>query len=150
MSSALLQLVPVLDGTNYTVWARSMEAFLRSQQLWRMAAGWVQFPSDPAVRAAVLAGSTPPTITEKYVKLQEEWNASNDAVIGNLMLRLSPAIADACVGKEGSDIWTYLKDTYAGSSVSFAYQQLLLALKFRLDPARHPAPQIDYLAGIFN
>ena len=150
MSSALLQLVPVLDGTNYTVWARSMEAFLRSQQLWRMAAGWTQFPADPAITAAILAGTTAPAPTEKYVKLQEEWNTSNDAIIGNLMLCLSPAIADTCIGKEGADIWTYLKDTYAGSSVSFAYQQLLLTLKFHLDSSHHPAPQIDYLVGIFN
>ena len=85
MSSALLQLIPVLDGTNYTVWARSMEAFLRSQQLWRMAAGWTWFPANPAVTAAILAGTVAPATTEKYVKLQEEWNASNDAIIGNLM-----------------------------------------------------------------
>ena len=37
MSSALIQLIPVLDGANYTTWAHSMEAFLRSQLLWKMA-----------------------------------------------------------------------------------------------------------------
>ena len=104
MSSALMQLVPVLDGANYTIWACSMEAFLRSQQLWRMTAGWITFPVDPAIAAAHQAGTPAPAPTEKYVKLAKEWNASNDAVIGNLMLRLTPAIADACIGKEGSDI----------------------------------------------
>ena len=41
MSSALIQLIPILDGANYTTWACFMEAFLRSQQLWRMTQGWV-------------------------------------------------------------------------------------------------------------
>ena len=72
LSSALMQLIPILDGANYTNWACSMEAFLRSQQLWRMAQGFVLYPVDPAISAAQQAGTQVPAPTDKYVKLGEE------------------------------------------------------------------------------
>lgn len=39
MSNALIALVPVLDGTNYRNWKRSMEAYLKSQDLWNITTG---------------------------------------------------------------------------------------------------------------
>jgi Domain of unknown function (DUF4219) len=36
MSNALIALVPVLDSTNYHNWKRSMEAYLKSQDLWNV------------------------------------------------------------------------------------------------------------------
>ena len=72
MSSALLQLIPILDGTNYTVWACSMEAFLRSQQLWRVTQGWITFLINPAITVAHQVGTVVPAPTDKYVKLMKE------------------------------------------------------------------------------
>ena len=58
MSNALINLVPVLDGTNYQVWSQTMKAYLRSQDLsiWdkvaalpTAAALWTQLENDYSV-----------------------------------------------------------------------------------------------------
>ncbi|KAH9010119.1 hypothetical protein EDB84DRAFT_1570777 [Lactarius hengduanensis] len=58
MSNALTSLVPVLDGTNYQEWAKAMEAYLMSIDLWEYASGE---EAEPAV-------SSPPTDAERAVE----------------------------------------------------------------------------------
>ena len=36
MSQALVNLVPLLDGSNYKAWARAMESYLKSMDLWEI------------------------------------------------------------------------------------------------------------------
>jgi hypothetical protein len=43
-----MQLVPVLDGSNYLSWSRAMEVFLKSQMLWRITNGDIPYPINPA------------------------------------------------------------------------------------------------------
>jgi Domain of unknown function (DUF4219) len=47
MSNTLISLVPVLDGTNYHPWKRSMEAYLKSQDLWNITTGIETSPETP-------------------------------------------------------------------------------------------------------
>jgi Domain of unknown function (DUF4219) len=47
MSNALIALVPILDGTNYHSWKCSMEAYLKSQDLWNVTTGIETSPETP-------------------------------------------------------------------------------------------------------
>src|ERR1700747_1381359 len=83
MSSALVSLVPVLDGTNYAKWARAMEPFLKTQKLWRIVARLDRYPVDPAATRALAAGTDIPDPPAAIVTAREEWNATNDLAVGN-------------------------------------------------------------------
>ena len=48
MSSALMQLIPVLNGSNYLSWSSTIETFLKSQLLWRITFGDTPYPINPA------------------------------------------------------------------------------------------------------
>ena len=41
-------LVPVLDGTNYSIWSKAMKAYLMSLGLWSYVSGTIQEPQLPA------------------------------------------------------------------------------------------------------
>ena len=47
MSSQLTSLTTVFDGSNYTQWAKQMQAFLMSQGLWGYAEGTIDEPLYP-------------------------------------------------------------------------------------------------------
>jgi hypothetical protein len=47
MSSQITQLVPVLDGSNYGMWAKSMKAYLMSLGLWSFANSLDDMPISP-------------------------------------------------------------------------------------------------------
>jgi hypothetical protein len=150
-----MQLVPVLDGTNYLPWARAMTAYLKSQGLWGIVVGTESYPTDPNAPKPTAPAATPTTFTYTVPKeIQEAQKAfwlKNNAAIGTLMLHLTPAIADMCAGMNGADdIWNHLQKEYSTASLSYAYQQFRIAMNFKIDTTRHPAPQLDYLQGVYS
>jgi hypothetical protein len=54
-------------------------------------------------------------------------------------------------GMQGAnDIWNHLNKEYSTPSLSYAYQQFRIAMNFKIDTTRHPAPQIDYLQSVYS
>ena len=80
MSSSLINSVPVLDGTNFTLWYQQMTSFLKSQGLYRtlIKACPVQKTEEGA-----------PDISE----LIEKWEDANSKALGLIMLKLHFQIA---------------------------------------------------------
>ena len=140
MSQALQNLVPVLDGTNYMVWARAMQAYLMSQQLWLVTDGtWVRpTPADPAAI----------TVAERQAFL--EWNQASQQAKGTITLRLTPTLWDKVEdGNQAAAVWTKLKDEYSAISPIVVYELYVKTMQFRLKPQLPPRPQIEYLEGVY-
>src|SRR6202789_4132894 len=153
MSTALMQLVPLLDGSNYLPWARSMRAYLKSQGLWAIVNGTERYPIDPNAPKPSPSGTSPSgyTLPKEIEEAQKAYWLKNNAAIGTLMLHLTPAIADMCNSFNGADdIWNHLKREYSTPSLSYAYQQFKIAMNFKIDTSCHPSPQIDYLQGVYS
>ena len=80
MSSSLLNVVPVLDGTNLQVWVQSIVSYLRSQGLYR-----------------TLEKDCPVQGTEKdspdVLDAIEKWEEANSKALGAVSMRLQLSIA---------------------------------------------------------
>ena len=111
--STLTTLVPVLDGNNYNIWSKQMEAFLKSSALWEIVCG-----RHPAPAAA---DEDKPTDAE--TEAFNVWATEDDRAVGSIVLRLSPAIQRQ-VEKFGTSrtIWDHLKTQYGGVSAANVYQ----------------------------
>jgi hypothetical protein len=135
MSGQLTQYVPVLDGSNYLEWARLMEAYLKVQKLWAVTSGFYTqtIPADAA------------NITGDEKEEIHDWNESNDQALGNIILRLSPAIQPSIDGKSAAEVWVHLKDGYGTNTLAAVFKDFKEALNFRLNPNEHPTPQIQRL-----
>src|ERR1700679_3712516 len=75
-SSALTNLVPVLEGPNYQPWAPAMQSFLMSTGQWRCCGP---------------VGPPKPILEEKVVTNQDKidaWEDLNMKAVGNIRLRL--------------------------------------------------------------
>jgi hypothetical protein len=93
MSSALMQLVPVLDESNYPSWSSAMETFLKSQSLWRITIGDTPYPINPAAANTKFGDpiSDPP---QEILEAHSSWQKKNDAALSNIILHLAPPLAD--------------------------------------------------------
>src|SRR6202789_1641040 len=87
MPSALMQLVPLLDGSNYLSWSSAMKAFLMSQALWRITNGDTPYPIDPAA-ANTKFGDPLPDPSQEILEARQSWQKKNDAALSNIILRL--------------------------------------------------------------
>ncbi len=76
MSSQLTSLVPIFDGSNWSIWSKAMTAFFMSQGLW----GYI----EGVIPAPVLGAGTPP-VTAADVAL---WNKNDEMARGNLTVML--------------------------------------------------------------
>jgi hypothetical protein len=146
MSNALTTLVPILDGSNYLVWAHQMKAYLQSMELWEMTNNEVPFPLPVLPPGTTQA----PAPDNAMIELQNQWIKQSNRTLGNMMLCLTPPIQEQIANKSAPESWEYLATTYGVPTLSTVYQDFRHALNFCLDLAKHPGPQLDYLESIYN
>ncbi|KAL7284806.1 hypothetical protein ACG7TL_002116 [Trametes sanguinea] len=136
MSNALQQLVPVLDGSNYTRWAELMKAYLQQQEVWYI----VELPD----------GITAPTLAEDGSNRNEviAWTTTQSKAMGSIRLRLNDEVAklvkDATTAKE---LWDDLKEFYGTTSALGAYSYYKAAVGTRIPLNEHPGPAIAKIQG---
>jgi len=147
MSSTLMSLVPVLDGSmNWQAWRPMMMNYLLSQGQWKVITNKFRAP-DYESTTTVTKTDSDGTHTEmvadtsKPAKNQSEidsWFDINDRALGNIMLRLHPTIATTVLNllqktiEENDDINTmftsvaleYLDATYGKPGIAATYKEL--------------------------
>ena len=64
MSSQLTSLVPIFDGSNWSIWSKVMTAFFMWQGLWVYVAGTIPVP--------VVAARPPPVTAANCCTLEQE------------------------------------------------------------------------------
>jgi hypothetical protein len=91
MSSALLNIVPVLNGTNWLSWAESMDAYVMSEG--RRHVLTTQRPFIPVTVTGTNGDITNQNDIDKATKKQEDWDKDDERVMGYIHLRVSPDVA---------------------------------------------------------
>ena len=89
-SNNTASLVPILNGSNYGLWAVAMQAYIRSTGLWHYVLRKVHresFPEDD-IEYAKLSDVKKQAILAN----QQEFDKEDGMVLGQIMLRLSPMI----------------------------------------------------------
>jgi hypothetical protein len=139
MSNALTTLVPILDGSNYLIWAHQMKAFLQSMELWEMTNNEIPFPLP-----VIPAGATQaPPADDAMIELQNQWIKQSNHALGNMMLCLTPPIQEQITNKSTPESWEYLAMTYSTPTLSTIYQDFHCAMNFCLDLAKHPGVHLQ-------
>jgi hypothetical protein len=106
MSSQLTQLVPVLDGSNYGMWAKSMKAYLMSLGLWSFADSLNDMPVSPDhpkdIKKANYASKMPEeqealdrlyeTAVDFFNIAHKEWQKKDHQTIGTIILCTNSSI----------------------------------------------------------
>ncbi|EPQ52812.1 hypothetical protein GLOTRDRAFT_17699, partial [Gloeophyllum trabeum ATCC 11539] len=103
----LIAVVPVLDGSNWSLWSQQMKAYLMSQGLWGHCDGTITMPAP--VVTTYKDGST-----SEDTSARDAWRLDDTKTIGTICLRCSPAIATLIQNKTtAKETWNELDDTYA-------------------------------------
>jgi Domain of unknown function (DUF4219) len=92
MSNALITLVPVLDGTNYHSWKHSMEAYLKSQDLWNITISDETSPETPQQQLEDGTFKDISPIPNYIISAHFKFTTNAQKATGNIMLRCIPHI----------------------------------------------------------
>ncbi|PFH44643.1 hypothetical protein AMATHDRAFT_11281, partial [Amanita thiersii Skay4041] len=122
--------IPIMDGTNYTLWAYPMRAYLEYKGYWQITAEGIPTlatRTEPFAYNEPRPGSTAaPTETWesqfKRQELKDKYFNLNDGAKGAMKQRLSNAIIEQIKNKSTTkEIWNYLEDKFnkAGSAQVF-------------------------------
>src|SRR5262249_9421121 len=132
----LYHMVPLLDGSNYTVWAQVITAVLCSKGVWQISRGHEDCPDDSANNA-----SAEDRIIRK--KEQADWDNRDDQALGLMQLKMQRSLHHH-IGETttSSLLWTTLKDTYGISGPAKVFADFKKTITFRISGNGHPAPEI--------
>ena len=80
MSSSLEKLVPLLEGSNYLIWAGLMRPYLQSQGMWHIVNG-----DEPKPRALAAMATNAAEVAAREAE-HKDWNNKDDQAFGAIML----------------------------------------------------------------
>jgi Domain of unknown function (DUF4219)/gag-polypeptide of LTR copia-type len=150
MSNALIALVPVLDSTNYHNWKRSMEAYLKSQDLWNVTTGVETSPVTPQVQLEDGTFEDVSPVPDYIIAARVKFTTNAQKAAGNIMLCTSPRIQEVIQSMLITDMWTHLETEYSPISILQVYQEFRKAVTFHIDSRQHPKPQFDAFQGLID
>jgi hypothetical protein len=113
--------VPILDRTNYRVWASQMSAFLMSTGTWLIVNGTDLAPADPAEL--------------------RKWNLSDTMANGNMILRIGQNCRDE-VGQTSKDTWDNLAAAFGTIGISKIFGDFRTLVNFKISGTQHPGAEI--------
>jgi hypothetical protein len=141
MSSALLNIIPVLNGTNWLSWAEFMDAYVMSK-------GHRRVLTTQRLSIPVAVTSTDRDITNqddigKATKKQEDWNKDNERMMGYICLRVSPDVAQLIKGKNtAKQMWYSLKEGHSRQTLANTYVEFKGILDTRIPEDQSPGPAL--------
>ena len=140
MSSALVTLVPILDGSNHLAWSSMMQNYLMSYGQWYT----ITTGAAPSPTGADL------TAPDNQSAINS-WNDDNTRAIGNMRLRLSPAIQSKYRDESNAKaLWDDLVKSYGQPGIAAVYSEFKSAIEMQIPSNSHPAPALDKLCAHFD
>jgi hypothetical protein len=137
MSSALLNIVPVLNGTNWQSWSESMDAYIMSEG--RRHVLTTMRPAVPAVTFDNDGNVDNQSDVDKATEKQEDWDKDNERVMGYIRLRVSPDVAQLVKGKNSAkEMWDSLKEGHSRQTLANAYVEFKGILNTRIPDDQNP------------
>jgi oligoendopeptidase F len=141
MSSTLLNIVPVLNGTNWLSWAEFMDAYVMSEGRRRVLT--TQRPSIPVAVTGTDGEITNQDDIDKATEKQEDWDKDNERVMGYIRLRVSPDVAQLIKGKTSAkQMWDSLKEGHSRQTLANAYVEFKGILDTRIPEDQSPSPAL--------
>jgi hypothetical protein len=138
MSSVLLNIVPVLNGTNWVSWSESMDAYVMSEGRRQ-----VLSKARPDIPSPVMDNDgnvENQSAIDKATTAQEDWDQDNERVMGYIRLRVSPDVAQLIKGKDtAKEMWDSLKEGHSRQTLANAYVEFKGILDTRLPEDQSPA-----------
>jgi gag-polypeptide of LTR copia-type len=135
LSSNAVTLVPILDGTNYGIWAKAMQAFLMSIGLWKYAMG----------------NDTKPPLDADGATAHATWEKERAQCIGNVVLRTTAPIQQKVSAiQDPKMLWNHILALYGAVTLTSIYKEFRTVTTMTFNLAQHPAPQLDKMQATFS
>ena len=148
MSSALEKHIPLLEGSNYHIWADAMQSYLRSQGLWQITIGNKSQPSIPAKSGPPTASNNTAIATAN--KERQEWNNKDDQAFGLILLHVQTQLHNIVSSKvTARQAWSEYRTAFRTAQPTSVYSDFRQTIMMKI-PVNNPAVEISRMATIFG
>ena len=136
--------VPILDGSNYTLWAQGMTAALRSKGVWQVVRGH-------QIRPENLGGDADDDDIAARQKEKDDWDNRDDQALGLMQLKMAKSLHHHITDTiTSSELWDLLKGTYGTSGPARVFADFKKTISFRISGNGHPAPEVNKLQNLID
>ncbi|PFH49938.1 hypothetical protein AMATHDRAFT_4416 [Amanita thiersii Skay4041] len=151
--------IPIMDGTNYTLWAYPMRAYLEFKGYWLITTDGLPdlaTQTEPFAYNPMKAGSSEaPTETwESQIRRQElkdKYHNLNDGAKGSMKQKLSNAIIEEIKDMEtAQEIWKYLETKFNKAGSAQVFGDIQKVYTFQIRGNQNPETEIAKLALLFT
>ncbi|PFH45743.1 hypothetical protein AMATHDRAFT_8721 [Amanita thiersii Skay4041] len=151
--------IPIMDGTNYTLWEYPMRAYLEFKGYWLITVEGLPdlaTQTEPFTYNRILSGSTePPTESwESKIKrreLKEKYFNLDDGAKGSIKQRLlNTIIKEIRHLPYAKDIWKYLETKYNKVGSAQVFRDIQKVYAFQIKGNQNPEAKISKLALLFT
>ena len=135
----LYKSVPLLDGSNYQVWAQGMTAVLRAKGVWQVVRGK---EVKPPVLSLHTVGVDQDDVDER-VKERLAWDNKDDMALGLMQLKMVNSLHSHITETIASEtLWEELKNAYGISGPAKVFADFRKVISFKISGNGHPTPEL--------
>jgi hypothetical protein len=158
--SEIAQLVPVLDGSNYGIWSKSMKAYLMSLGYWGHANGSDVCPRRPQNPELDRMGNAVTATKDEIEQYRLEltvynttfptWVKEDEKALGAILLRVNDAIKEEMNFEFTEEAWDALATRYGQSTPTVIYKDFKEAISIRFKAEENPNKLLDKMSAAFQ
>ena len=155
-SNSLPSEIPLLDGSNYCCWERTMKVFLQTKELFKLLrdtytellplseAELIQYNSDATLEATI-------TLLQRKVDLHAEWEDNNEHILGYITLKISAPIQQIMVNVTNArTLWNNLATNYGTTRSAGIFIDFQAVTDWKFDDRKDPQTSINELLACIN
>jgi len=140
-----LNSVPMHDGSNQTVWAAGMKAYLWFAKLWPYVDWTKTEPEAPDNE------SDDPNYQTKF----DAWNEADEQAIGAILMKIPYQYHHLATKANGEDrnskeLWEAIKAQFGKTGIAGVYSEFLSAIHFHVREGENPVPALGNLTSIIQ
>ena len=155
-SNTLPSKIPLLDGSNYRRWERTMKVFLQTKELFKLLrdtyteplllseAELIQYNSDATPKATI-------TLLQRKVDLHVEWEDNNERILGYITLKISAPIQQIMTNiTNARTLWNNLVTNYGTTRSASIFMDFQAVTDWKFDDRKDPQTSINELLARIN
>ena len=150
-SNTLPSEIPLLDGSNYHCWERTMKVFLQTKELFKLLRESYHepLPLTPVEVIQYNAETTSPealALLQRKVDLHAEWEDNNEHILGYINLKISASIQQIMTNVTNARmLWNNLATNYGTTRSAGIFMDYQAVTDWKFDDRKDPQTSINEL-----
>ena len=143
--------IPILNGSNYRQWERSMKVFLQTKGLFKyLRATYTEPPAATAAELAAMSAATATAVTistvQAIIDARDQYEEDNNKIIGYFILKMTSSLQQLHAGATNArSLWNDIAMAYATTGSVAIFNDFTEVTEWRFNDRKDPSISMSEL-----